>query len=50
MQRLVDDADLRERFGRSGRAWVKQRYEWRGCVQRMVRTYRDVLAGAGRLT
>ena len=50
LQRLLDDAGLRERFGRSGRAWVAQRYEWRGCVQRMLQTYRDVLAGAGHVT
>jgi glycosyltransferase involved in cell wall biosynthesis len=46
IQRLVDDAALREAFGRSGRAWVSRRYEWRGCVERMLQVYRDVLAAA----
>jgi glycosyltransferase involved in cell wall biosynthesis len=48
LQRLIDDADLRGRLGRNGRSWVAQRYEWRACVERMLQTYRDVLAGAGR--
>jgi glycosyltransferase involved in cell wall biosynthesis len=48
LQRLVDDGHLREHLGRNGRTWVAQRYEWRACVERMVQTYRDVLASAGR--
>ena len=47
LQLLIDDAGLRERLGRSGRSWVAQRYEWRTCVERMLQTYREVLASAG---
>ena len=43
IQRLIGDAALRERLGRNGRAWVRQRYEWSACIDRMVRAYRDVL-------
>jgi len=48
LQRLLDDAGLRQRLGRNGPAWVAQRYEWRACVERMLQTYRDMLASAGR--
>lgn len=30
--RLVDDADLRDRMGRAGAQWVKDRYSWPHCV------------------
>jgi L-malate glycosyltransferase len=49
LQRLIEDADLRGRLGRNGRSWVAQRYEWRACVERMLQSYRDVLASAERL-
>jgi glycosyltransferase involved in cell wall biosynthesis len=43
LRRLLDDADLRERLGRAGRAWVQAEYEWTGCVQRMLGVYRELL-------
>lgn len=33
---LVNDAALRHRLGAEGRLFVQQRYEWSGCVDRML--------------
>ena len=43
LRRLVDDAVLRERLGRSGRAWVQAEYEWGACVRHMIGVYRGFL-------
>lgn len=39
LKRLVLDADLRERLGRSGRARVEREYEWGHCVDLMEQCY-----------
>lgn len=36
MVELVNDAALRQRMGAEGRHFVQQRYEWAGCVDRML--------------
>jgi L-malate glycosyltransferase len=48
LRRLVEDATLRSRLGRAGRAWVQAQYEWRACVQHMIGVYRSLLAPAAK--
>jgi glycosyltransferase involved in cell wall biosynthesis len=42
--RLVASTELRQQWGRAGRAHVRDRYEWSHCVERML----NVLADAAR--
>ncbi|MGB6894577.1 MAG: hypothetical protein WBF37_01335, partial [Dehalococcoidia bacterium] len=44
LARLADDADLRERLGRGGRALVEGRYRWQDNAAQMERLY-QTLAG-----
>jgi L-malate glycosyltransferase len=44
--RLVDDVALRHRLGAAGRQRVQQRYEWGGCVERMVALYESLRVGS----
>lgn len=44
MARLADDADLRQRLGRGGRALVEARYRWQDNAAQMERLY-QALAG-----
>jgi len=47
LARLLADADLRQRLGAAGRAWVRGEYEWTRSVERMVGVYRELLAAHG---
>jgi len=48
LTRLVEDRDLRERFGRAGRAKVEERYDWRKLAARIEAEYDAVLAERDR--
>ncbi|MES3013364.1 MAG: glycosyltransferase [Pseudomonadota bacterium] len=49
LQRLVRDAPLRERLGRTGRAHVTRAYEWGHCVEVMEGCYaRTIARGSAR--
>jgi len=37
--RVLDDATLRDRLGRAGRALVERRYDWRAVAQDMLAVY-----------
>lgn len=47
LQRLVDDAPLRQRLGRAGRERVLQHYDWDRCVEQMLGCHAAVVAGTG---
>jgi glycosyltransferase involved in cell wall biosynthesis len=36
---LVDNPDLRQKFGKAGRNYVQQNYEWADCVDTMIKLY-----------
>jgi glycosyltransferase involved in cell wall biosynthesis len=44
IERLMDDADLRERMGRAGREWVQQRFTWHEAAVNTVAVYREAIA------
>ncbi|MBL7952450.1 MAG: glycosyltransferase [Flavobacteriales bacterium] len=41
--RLVDDAALRERVGRAGAQWVKEKYAWSHCVDLQLAVLQQVI-------
>lgn len=47
-RRVLDDADLRERLGRSGRALVERRYQWEPTVRAIEEALRPAGAKAAR--
>lgn len=47
IERMLGDAQLRDRLGRAGRARVMARYTWRRCAEGTAREYCSLL-GAGR--
>ncbi|HEY4236912.1 MAG TPA: glycosyltransferase family 4 protein [Gaiellaceae bacterium] len=44
VQRLLRDSGLRERLGRAGRAFARERFGWHGVTERTLAVYRDALA------
>lgn len=44
IERLMDDADLRERMGAAGREWVQERFTWRKAAEGTVEVYREAIA------
>jgi len=44
--RVLDDATLRERLGRAGRALVERRYDWRAVAQDMLAVYDGLVTPA----
>jgi len=43
---VLDDATLRERLGRAGRALVERRYDWRAVAQDMLAVYDGLVTPA----
>jgi len=43
LQKLLDDAVLRARLGRAGRAHVIERYEWRASVRTLIDVYQHAI-------
>ena len=48
VNRLMSDADLRERMGRAGRQRAISEFSWETIADRTVELYRSLLDGAGR--
>ena len=46
VERLLRDPELRERLGRAGRAFARERFGWDGVIERTFAVYRDALASA----
>ena len=46
LKHLMLDPELRQRFGRQGRAHVEREYEWGQCVDLMERCYADTIAAS----
>ena len=44
LQRLIDDAPLRQRLGAAGRASAQAAYAWPYCVSRMLACQDEVIA------
>jgi glycosyltransferase involved in cell wall biosynthesis len=47
VERLLRDRELRERLGRAGRAFARERFGWNEVIERTVAVYRDALASGG---
>jgi glycosyltransferase involved in cell wall biosynthesis len=43
LERLILDRDLRTKMGNAGREMVKQKFEWKKCVDRMINFYSQQL-------
>lgn len=41
--KLLENKELADRMGKKGREWVKRRFEWKICVERMIEVYRRIL-------
>ena len=46
VERLLRDPELRERLGRAGRAFARERFGWNAVIERTLEVYRDALASA----
>jgi glycosyltransferase involved in cell wall biosynthesis len=43
VERLLRDPELRERLGRAGRAFARERFGWDGVIDRTLEVYRAAL-------
>jgi glycosyltransferase involved in cell wall biosynthesis len=46
VERLLADAELRERLGRAAHDFARERFGWDGVIERTLAVYRDALASA----
>jgi len=45
--KILSDRDLRHRLGEQGRKHVEQRFDWNKTIDRMVKTYQEVVGESG---